>query len=244
MNRRFLGPWNLVLALALAGTLVRAQDAARPAAAQQTTAQPPAADQSAAEQPPDQPNANQIVIPEGTEFKLQLHTSINSKISKAGDRILTTLLDPVSVEDTDVLPKGIRVDGHVGDVKEAAHRGKGGYLTIVFDTVEMPNGEKVGIQGSLTEVFSSSGGGSDKVGPEGDLKGGGANHKEQAAMVVLPSAIGAAGGLGPGIAAAATGITLAYLIPKGKQASLKAGSLIGMRLDHDVTVSTAQPTSQ
>src|SRR5580698_6217970 len=95
MNRRFLGPWNLVLALALAGTLVRAQDAARPAAAQQTTEQPPAADQSAAEQPPDQPNANQIVIPEGTEFKLQLHTSINSKISKAGDRILTTLLDPV-----------------------------------------------------------------------------------------------------------------------------------------------------
>jgi hypothetical protein len=255
MNRRFLSALTLALVMILATPLMHAQDAAQQPAAQQPAAQQPAAeqptgqqptaDQSAAPQPPDQPNTNQIVIPEGTEFKLQLHTTVNSKTSKAGDRILTTLLDPVSVEDTDVLPKGVRVDGHVGDVKEAAHRGKGGYLTIVFDTVEMPNGEKVAIQGSLTEVFSATGGGSDKVGPEGDLKGGGANRKEQAAMIVAPAIIGgAAGGLGPGIAATAGGIALAYLIPKGKQAALTAGSLIGMRLDRDVTVGTPQPASQ
>jgi hypothetical protein len=128
-------------------------------------------------------------------------------------------------------------------VKEAAHRGKGGYLTIVFDTVEMPNGEKVAIQGSLTEVFSATGGGSDKVGPEGDLKGGGPSRKEQAAMIIAPGVVGgAAGGVGPGIAATAGGIALAYFLPKGKQASLAAGSLIGMRLDRDVTV-TAPPAS-
>src|SRR5208282_5378794 len=85
---------------------------------------------------------NESVVPEGTEFKLQLHTTLNSKSSKAGDRVLTTLLDPVAVEDQDVLPKGLRIDGHVGEVREAGHRGKGGYLTIVFDTVELPNGEK------------------------------------------------------------------------------------------------------
>ena len=258
MTRRFFSVWTLALTLVFAAPLLRAQDTARqpaaPSPAQPAPAQPPAAQQAdqqpaaeapAAPQPPDQPDSNQIVIPEGTEFKLQLHTAVNSKTSKAGDRILTTLLDPVSVEDTDVLPKGVRVDGHVGDVKEAAHRGKSGYLTIVFDTVEMPNGEKVAIQGSLTEVFSATGGGSDKVGPEGDLKGGGANRKEQAAMIAAPAIIGgAAGGLGPGIAATAGGIALAYLIPKGKQASLAAGSLIGMRLDRDVTVGAAQPNSQ
>jgi hypothetical protein len=32
---------------------------------------------------------------------------------------------------------------------------------------------------------------------------------------------------------------VAYIIPKGKQAELSAGSLIGMRLDRDVTVNVA-----
>src|SRR5579863_5417335 len=183
-------------------------------------------------------NANEITIPEGTEFKLQLHTTINSKTSKAGDRVMTTLLDPVDVEDEDVLPKGIRVDGHLGEVKTAGRRGKGGYLSIAFDTVELPNGEKVAILGSLTEVFSSAGGGN--VGPEGDLKGGGASRKKQAAIVLLPAAAGAAGGLGPGIAAAAGGIVAALVLPKGKEAKLEAGSLIGMRLDRDVTINLPQ----
>src|SRR5579864_2798794 len=112
-------------------------------------------------QDPDnpQPNADEYTIPEGTEFKLQLHTTLNSKTSKTGDRVMTTLVDPVSVEDTDVLPKGLRVDGHIGETKAAGRRGKGGYLSIIFDTVELPNGEKLAIIGSLTEVFSSSGGG-------------------------------------------------------------------------------------
>jgi hypothetical protein len=184
-------------------------------------------------------DANEYTIPEGTEFKLQLHTTINSKTSKPGDRVMTTLIDPVAVEDRDVLPKGLRIDGHVGEVKAAAHRGKGGYLTIVFDTLEMPNGEKVAILGSLTEVFSSEGGSDPKVGPEGDLKGGGASIKERAAMVIIPAAAGGAVGLGPGIAAAAGGIAAAMIIPKGKQAALAAGSLVGMRLDQDVVISAA-----
>jgi len=231
MKKRLLSIGVLSLAMALGLPVLQAQDAT----------DQPAADQAAA----DQPNSNQIVIPEGTEFKLQLHSTINSRTSKPGDRIITSLLDPVSVEDTDVLPKGVRIDGHIGDVKEAARRGRGGYLTIVFDTVEMPSGEKVAIQGSLTEVFSAAGHGSDNVGPEGDLKGGGPSRKEQAAMVIAPAALaGAVGGIGPGIAAAAGGIALAYFLPKGKQATLSAGSLIGMRLDRDVTVSTPQTVSK
>ncbi len=180
-------------------------------------------------------NADEVTIPEGSEFKLQLHSTINSKTSKAGDRVLTTLLDPVAVEDRDVLPKGLRIDGHIGEAKPAGHRGKGGYLTVVFDTIELPNGEKVAILGSLTEVFSSEGGGRPTVGPEGDLKGGGASLKKRAVIATLPTAAGAAAGLGPGVAAGAGGVLAAYLIPRGKQASLLAGSLIGMRLDRDVT---------
>ena len=82
-----------------------------------------------------------------------------------------------------MLPKGVRIDGHVGESRAAGRKGKGGYLTIVFDTVELPNGQKVAILGSLTEVFSSESGSDPNVGPEGELKGKGPNRKEQAVLI-------------------------------------------------------------
>ena len=188
------------------------------------------------------PNENEITIPEGTEFKLQLHSSVSSKTSHSGDRILTTLLDPVAVEDQDILAKGTRIDGHIAEVKSAGRRGKGGDLSLVFDTVELPNGQRLAITGSLTEVFSSEGGGDPNVGPEGDLKGGGASRKKQAAIIGAATAVGATGGMGTGIAGAATGLALAILLPHGKQAALAAGSLIGMRLDRDVTFTLTPPS--
>ena len=176
-------------------------------------------------------------IPEGTEFKLQLHSTVNSRTSKAGDRVLATLIDPVAVEDREVLPKGARVDGHIGEVKAAGRKGKGGYLYIVFDTVELPSAEKVAIVGSLTEIFSSEGADDATVGVEGELKGRGPSRKKQVAIAGVTTAAGAAGGIGPGIAAGVGGVLLAVLIPRGKQASLAAGSLVGMRLDRDVAFS-------
>jgi hypothetical protein len=236
MDKKLFGTCTLALAVAMSAPLLRAQDQQNQPAPAAQPAAPLAQPDQPADQPADQPNGTQIVIPEGTEFKLQLHSSLNSKTTKAGDRVLTTLLDPVAVEDEDVLGKGIRVDGHVSEVKEAARRGRGGDLMVIFDTIEMPSGEKVAIQGSLTEVFSATSGGSQKVGPEGDLKGNGASHKEQAALILAPAALGAAGGLAPGIAGAGAGIAMAYFLPHGKQATLLAGSLIGMRLDRDVTI--------
>ena len=184
----------------------------------------------------ESPNVDDITIPEGTEFKLALHTTVSSKTSRQGDRVLATLIDPVSVEDRDVLPKGVRVDGHVGEVQSARRRGRGGYLTIVFDTVELPNGQKVAMLGSLTEVFSSETGTDPVVDVEGELKGGGASRKTQLIMVALPAVAGGVRGPGTAIAAAAAGMVAALVIPKGKQASLAAGSLVGMRLDRDLTI--------
>lgn len=190
-----------------------------------------------AQQQAPQAETDEWTVPEGSEFKLQLHSTVNSKTSKAGDRVLSTLIDPVAVEDREVLPKGVRVDGHVGEVKEAGRKGKGGYLYIVFDTVELPNGEKVAIIGSLTEIFSSEGSDDASVGVEGELKGRGPSRKKQMAIVGVAVAGGAAAGMGPGIAVGVGGVIAALLIPRGKQASLAAGSLVGMRLDRDVTFS-------
>jgi hypothetical protein len=180
---------------------------------------------------------DQYTIPEGTEFKLRLHTSINSKTSRKGDRIITTLLDPVYVEDRQVLPKNVRIDGHITEITPAKRRGQGGTVYVIFDTLTLPGGQKVALQGSLTEVFSSEGKGGSEVDAEGDLKGGGPSRKEQAVVFAAPTAAAAAaGGLGPGIAVGVGAAVAAMVLPKGKQADLMAGSLIGMRLDRDLTV--------
>ena len=190
----------------------------------------------AAQQAASDEEMEEYTIPEGTEFKLQLHTTINSKTSNVGDRVLATLIDPVYVEDREVLPKSVRIDGHVQEVKPARHKGKGGYIYVVFDTAELPNGEKMAILGSLTEIFAGEGSGSSHVGVEGDLRGGGATRLKQLAIAGGSTAAGAAAGIGPGIAAAVGGTILAIVLPRGKQASLSAGSLVGMRLDRDVTI--------
>ena len=188
---------------------------------------------------------NQYWIPEGTEFKLALHTAISSKKSKKGDVVITTLLDPVYADEQEVLPKGTRVDGRIQEVHKAGHRGKGGELYVLFNTLTLPDGQKVAISGSLTEVFSSrNGGDGSSVDAEGDLKGGGPSKVKRIIIMGAPTAAGvAAGGVGAGIAAGVGGALAAYFLPKGKQAELPAGSLIGMRLDRDLNI-TLQPQQE
>ncbi len=178
---------------------------------------------------------NEVTIPEGTEFKLDLHTDINSKTARAGDVVITTLIDPVYVEDQEVLPKGLRVDGRIIQVKKAKRRGRGGRLSISFNTVTLPNGQKIAILGSLADIFSTPGSDNSTVGIEGDLKGSGASKKEQVAIFLGAAGAGATGGIGTGIAAGVGGLVAALVLPRGKQAFLSAGSLIGMRLDEDVS---------
>ena len=189
---------------------------------------------------------NQHWLPEGTEFKLVLHTKLSSKISKKGDIVITTLLDPIySEEDQIILPKGVRVDGRVQEVHGAAHRGKGGQLYVLFNSLTLPDGQKVAITGSLTEVFASRNGGDNStVDAEGDLKGAGPSKVKRVIAFGAPTAAGvAAGGVGVGIAAGVGGALAAYFLPKGNQAELPAGSLIGMRLDRDLTITT-QPQEE
>ena len=183
----------------------------------------------------EEPDTEEWTIPEGTEFKLQLHTTVNSKTTKAGDRVMSTLIDPVAVEDREVLPKGIRIDGHIVEVKEAARKGKGGYIYIQFDTVELPTGEKVAIVGSLTEIYASEGNDNSLVGVEGELRGRGASRKTQMAMIGVITGAGVASGIGTGIVAGVGSVIAAVIFPRGKQAALEAGSLVGMRLDRDVS---------
>lgn len=186
-----------------------------------------------------------LVVPEGTEFKLRLHTPMDSKTSKVGDHLVATLVSPAYVNNTIAFPTGTRIEGTITSVKHAAHRGKGGAITPIFNYAELANGRKIAILGLLTEVYPGKDTGDVRVDLEGDLKGRGPSPLMKTALVAGAAASGGIGGIGIGVAAGIGGLFGAIFIPRGHEAVLGAGSLIGMRLvrSTDVPVPVQQPVA-
>lgn len=184
-----------------------------------------------------------LVVPEGTEFKLRLQTPINSKTSKVGDALRGILIAPAYVNNTVAFPKGTRIEGTITSVKRAAHHGKGGVITPAFNYAELADGRKIAIEGLLTEVYPDKHTGNVHVDLEGDLKGGGPSLLKKTALVAGAAAAGSTAGVGVGVAAGIGGLFGAIFLPRGHEAVLKAGSVIGMRLvrSTEVPVPAAQP---
>jgi len=91
---------------------------------------------------PDQPAPGRaaerlppIVISPGTPLLVRLNHSISTADHRAGDSFTATLVQPVSVGGTVVLPRGAQVGGHIVDeVQPGRLRGQG-RLTLALDTV-------------------------------------------------------------------------------------------------------------
>ena len=54
-----------------------------------------------------------FVVPSGTKFTVRIDEPLSSERNQAGDRFTATLMDPVMVNGTVVIPMGTRVNGHV-----------------------------------------------------------------------------------------------------------------------------------
>jgi hypothetical protein len=171
-----------------------------------------------------------IVVPEGTEFKLKLQTPVDSKTSKVGDHLAAILISPAYVDNTIALPTGTRLEGTVMSVKHAARRGRGGIITPVFNFAELADGRKIPILGMLTEVYPGERSDNVRVDLEGDLKGRGPSPWIRTALVAGVAAGGGVGGIGIGVAAGIGGLFGAIFLPRGHEAALEAGSMIGVRL--------------
>lgn len=181
---------------------------------------------------------DKLVVPEGTEFKLRLDTPMDSKTSKVGDHIAGTLVNPAYVGNEIAFPTGTRVEGYITSVKRAAHRGKGGTITPAFNYLELANGSKISILGLLSEVYQAKHSGQVRVDLEGDLRGRGPSALKRTALVAGAAAGGGiGGGIGIGIAAGIGGLFGAIFIPRGHEAVLEPGSVIGMRLVRSTIIS-------
>ncbi|CAN5790689.1 hypothetical protein BH24ACI1_BH24ACI1_06820 [soil metagenome] len=85
----------------------------------------------------------------GTIMRLQMDNEINSKVASVNDTFTTTLTVPVKVQEMVVLPVGTVIEGRVTKVKRASYGGRGGSLEVSFQTLQLLNGGKRGIEGVL-----------------------------------------------------------------------------------------------
>jgi hypothetical protein len=144
--------------------------------------------------PPPSPNAATapVVIHEGTRLTVTLDQNISTKTNSSGDKFEASLAEPVTVDGSEVLPRGTKVHGTVTQSDSAGHIKGGAVLELTLDSITF-HGQRYAIETSSYRQQGKSRGKRTAVGA-----GGGA------ALGAIVGAI-AGGGKGAAIGAAAGG---------------------------------------
>ena len=191
--------------------------------------------------------ARDFYLDEGTEIYLRLHISVDTKISKTGDRIVATVEEPVLLDNIEVIPVGTRVLGRVGDLKKSGRFGRGGQLVLTFESIEVPGAGTIKIAGSLLDIYDPDTFDIEEdkslqhmdIGTEGEVRADGPRKLTRLGTVAAGGAGGvvAAGGALGAVLGVAIGTGVAFIWFKGKQVKLPAGMGLVMRIDRGITVS-------
>jgi len=163
----------------------------------------------------------------GTKIRVSMDNEINSEVAGVNDTFTTKIAEPVRVRETIVLPVGTVIEGRVTKVERAASGGKGGILSVRFETLRFENGEKREIEGVLVNELKAA-----------------SSQKTSIFAVIGGTAIGALLGavskaengalIGAGIGAGAgTGVAL---VRKGKNVRIKTDEKFEIELRKQVTL--------
>ena len=163
----------------------------------------------------------------GTKIQVQMDTEINSAVSGVNDTFTTKLSEPLKVRETIVLPVGTVIEGRITKAERAANGGKGGILSVRFETIRFENGEKREIEGVLVNELKAA-----------------SSQKANVLTVVggtaLGALLGAVSGTGSGAligagvgAGAGTGVAF---IRKGKNVRIKTDEKFEIELTKAVTL--------
>jgi hypothetical protein len=186
------------------------------------------------------PPVRYYTVPADTVIRVRMDTELNSKTARIGDRFSTTVTEPVygGGGGVDVVPVGSKVWGRVSSVTRAGRRTPGN-ITVAFNQVELPNGVRHTINGSLTSLQA------DDVNSdnEGTVSGRG-NRKRDAVFIGGGAATGAiigaiaGGGKGAAIGAILGGGlgTGARVYEREQEADVKSGTEFGVILNRAVSL--------
>jgi hypothetical protein len=169
-------------------------------------------------------------------IRVRIDTELNSKTARVGDRFSTTSVEPVYADGVEVIPSGSKVWGRVSTVKRAERRSPG-TISVNFYSVQLPNGVKHTINGSLSSLQADDVNADNESTVEGR-----SNQKRDIVFIGGGAATGAiigaiaGGGKGAGIGAIIGGAlgTGGRLYEKEQQAVVKSGTEFGVSLNRSV----------
>jgi hypothetical protein len=168
-----------------------------------------------------------------------MNQEISSANARVGDRFTTTVVDPVYARGIEVIPSGSIVTGRVTQVIPAARKNKAGSIAVSFISVQLPGGITRVMNGSLTDVTTSTA----RSDSEGQVSGRSVQKRNAvfigggAATGALIGAI-AGGGKGAGIGTlvgGGIGAAGAYF-SKGHEAVVKRDTEFGVVLNQSVAL--------
>jgi hypothetical protein len=231
------------VALLLSSCAAQAQQASTPQTQASATAPGPSASGPEAEQ-------KTYTVPAGTKVLLSLKSGVNTKTARPGDGVYLISTFPVIVGSHVLIPSGVYVQGMV-DTVERPGRVKGrAKLLMHFTTMIFPNGQVVGVPGSVDNLPGS--GGPSIKGKEGTIEQAGSKGKD-AGDIARGAEIGATGGViggavsgSPGMGAAIGGLAgaaggLVYtLLTRGNEIVIPEGTTVEMVLQRPLVLEAAQ----
>jgi len=90
-----------------------------------------------------------LTLPASTALVVEIGADLSSETSVAGDAVTAFVLDDVIVDGLVAIPAGSTVLGFVGEVVPQRKLGGQARLTVDFDTLALPDGERLPIQAAL-----------------------------------------------------------------------------------------------
>ncbi len=164
-----------------------------------------------------------MVVPVGTELDVRLQTPLNSGTAQVEDRFeATTLVDLKAKDGRVLIPAGSVTRGVVNAVKPAGRTDRKGSLSLSFERITV-SGTTYPIRGTLTQVAESEG-----------VKG-------EVAKIGAGAAVGGIiGGIIGGVKGTIAGILIGgggtMVATEGEQVDLKAGTVLRMRFDQELSL--------
>lgn len=196
---------------------------------------------TAAAQKKSKPKRTFYSVPASSTMRVRLNQDLGSEKARIGDTFTSTLVDPVySNNGVVVAPQGSIVTGTVTQVQRAQKKGKPATMDVQFVSLKLPNGYVRQINGSLTELTSSSGSSSDN---EGTITAKKTSHRKAKFIgggagggAVIGAIAGGGKGLaiGAGVGALAGGIT--GRLKKGSEVKVSSGTEFGVILNQAISL--------
>lgn len=176
----------------------------------------------------------------GTTLHVRLNSTLSSKTTPVGQSFTVTVTEPVySNNGIVVIPSGSTVLGRVTAVAPAAKGGKVGTIDVNFVQVNLPNGRKRTINGSLAELDSKTA----KSDNEGTASGEKTSHRKVKFIggagiggVVIGGAVGGGKGALIGGIIGGVGGYIAERQTKGAEAIVKSGTEFGVYLNQAISL--------